>query len=88
MKNIWKNEKLWCAIAGAATVIIGKKVITSKKTRQIAVSGLAKGMKLQNDAREAFQNMKDEAADICYDAKTEAGLMEDEAVKNDEVTTE
>lgn len=88
MKNIWKNEKLWCAIAGAATVIIGKKVITSKKTRQIAVSGLAKGMKLQNDAKEVFQNMKDEAADICYDAKTEAGLMEDEAVKNDEVTTE
>ncbi|MBD5143527.1 MAG: DUF1490 domain-containing protein [Ruminococcus sp.] len=88
MKNIWKNEKLWCAIAGAATVIIGKKVITSKKTRQLAVSGLAKGMKLQNDAKEVFQNMKDEAADICYDAKTEAGLMEDETTESDEVTTE
>ena len=88
MKNIWKNEKLWCAIAGAATVIIGKKVITSKKTRQLAVSGLAKGMKLQNDAKEVFQNMKDEAADICYDAKTEAGLMEDETTESDEVTAE
>ncbi|MDE6706959.1 MAG: DUF1490 domain-containing protein [Oscillospiraceae bacterium] len=88
MKNIWKNEKLWCAIAGAATVIIGKKVITSKKTRQLAVSGLAKSMKLQNDAKEVFQNMKDEAADICYDAKTEAGLMEDETTESDEVTTE
>ncbi len=88
MKNIWKNEKLWCAIAGAAAVIVGKKVITSKKTRQLAVSGLAKGMKLQNDAKEAFQNMKDEAADICYDAKTEAGLAEDETAENDEVTAE
>ncbi len=88
MKNIWKNEKLWCAIAGAAAVIVGKKVITAKKTRQLAVSGLAKGMKLQNDAKEAFQNMKDEAADICYDAKTEAGLAEDETVENDEVTAE
>ncbi len=88
MKNVWKNEKLWCAIAGAATVIIGKKIITSKKTRQLAVSGLAKGMKLQNDAKEVFQNMKDEAADICYDAKTEAGLMEDETTESGEVTTE
>lgn len=86
--NVWKNEKLWCAIAGAATVIIGKKIITSKKTRQLAVSGLAKGMKLQNDAKEVFQNMKDEAADICYDAKTEAGLMEDETTESGEVTTE
>ncbi|MCM1227077.1 MAG: DUF1490 domain-containing protein [Clostridium sp.] len=85
MKNIWKNEKLWCAIAGAAAVIVGKKVITSKKTRQLAVSGIAKGMKLQADAKETFQNMKDEAADICYDAKTEAGLAEDE---NAEVTAE
>ena len=88
MKNVWKNEKLWCVIAGAATVIIGKKVITSKKTRQLAVSGLAKGMKLQNDAREAFQNMKDEAADICYDAKTEAGLTEDETAEDNEVIAE
>ncbi|MDE6005549.1 MAG: DUF1490 domain-containing protein [Oscillospiraceae bacterium] len=88
MKNIWKNEKLWCAIAGAATVIIGKKIITSNKTRQLAVSGLAKSMKLQNDAKELFQNMKDEAADICYDAKTEAGLIEDETTESGEVTTE
>lgn len=88
MKNIWKNEKLWCAIAGAATVIIGKKVLTSKKTRELAVSGLAKGMKLQNDAKEAFQNMKDEAADICYDAKAEAGLMDDKSEGTDEVTAE
>ena len=76
MNNILKNEKLLYAVAGAVTVIIGKKIITSKKARQLTVSGLAKGMKLQNDAKEAFQNMKDEAADICYDAKTEAGLAE------------
>ncbi len=88
MKNIWKNERLWCAVAGALTVIVGKKVVTSEKTRQLAVSGLAKGMKLHNDAKEVFQNMKDEASDICYDAKTKAGLMEDEIPENEEVTEE
>lgn len=78
MLSCFKNEKLWCVIGGAVAVIVGKKIVTSKKTRQLAVSGLAKGMKLQNDAKEVFQNMKDEAADICCDAKAEAGL-EDEA---------
>lgn len=81
--NLIKNEKILCALGGAAAVIVGKKVLTSKKTRQLAVSGLAQGMKFTHEAKEAFQNMKDEAADICYDAKTEAGIDEE---KESEVT--
>lgn len=78
MANIFKNEKFLCALGGAAAVIVGKKILTAKKTRQLAVSGLAKGMKLTHDAKEAFQNMKDEAADICYDAKVEADIDKEE----------
>ncbi len=78
MANIFKNEKFLCALGGAAAVIVGKKILTAKKTRQFAVSGLAKGMKLSHDAKEAFRNMKDEASDICYDAKTEAGIDQEE----------
>lgn len=51
-----------------------QKILKADKTRSLAVTGLAKGMKLQKDAKAAFQNMKDEASDICYDAKTEAGI--------------
>ena len=76
MANILKNEKLLCALGGAAAVILGKKVITSPKARECAVKGLAKGMKLQSDARAAYQSMKDEAQDLCYDAKVEAGIEE------------
>ena len=76
MLKVFKNEKLWCAVAGAAAVIVGKKILKADKTRSLAVTGLAKGMKLQKDAKAAFQNMKDEAADICCDAKAEAGLEE------------
>ena len=50
MLDILKNEKLWCAVAGAAAIVVGKKVLKSEKTRNLAVTGLAKGMKLQNDA--------------------------------------
>ena len=81
MLKVFKNEKLWCAVAGAAAVIVGKKILKADKTRSLAVTGLAKGMKRQKDAKAAFQNMKDEASDICYDAKTEAGIHEDAAAE-------
>ena len=74
MLKVFKNEKLWCAVAGAAAVIVGKKILKADKTRSLAVTGLAKGMKLQKDAKAKFQSMKDDAADLCYDAKAEAGI--------------
>ena len=86
MANILKYEKLLCALGGAAAVILGKKVITSPKARECAVKGLAKGMKLQSDAKAAYQSMKDEAQDLCYDAKAKAGIAEEAAAEpEDEV---
>ena len=76
MLKCFKDEKFWCAVG----VIVGKKIITAKKTRQLAVTGLAKGMKLKSDAQSALRSMKDEASDICYDAKVEAGIDDEEEV--------
>ena len=59
MKNIFKNEKFWLVAAGAAGVIVGKKIITAKNTRQHAIKGLAKGIILTSDAKSALQSMKD-----------------------------
>lgn len=87
MNNILKNEKLWLVVAGAAGALIGRKVLISKKTRELAVSGLAKGMKLTHDAKVVFQDMKDEAEDLCYDAKEKAGLTE-ESEETEECVTE
>ena len=85
MWKCFKNQKVWCAIGGAAAVIVGKKILTAKKTRELAVTVLAKGMKFTHDAKEAFQNMKDDAADLCYDAQVEAGVKEADN-DEDEVT--
>ena len=70
--SVWKNEKFWCVVAGVVGPAIIKKVIKAPKTREFAVKGLAEGMKITADAKAAFQDMKDEAADICNDAKKEA----------------
>ena len=80
MLTCFKDETFWCAVGGAAAVILGKKVVKAKKTRELAVTGLAKGMKLKSDAQSALRNMKDEASDICYDAKVEAGIDDEKEV--------
>ena len=89
MFGFFKNERFWCVAAGAAGVIAGERILKSKKARDIAVSGLAKGMKLKYDAEEALQSIKDDAEDICYDARKKAAqsenAVEEEAVKDNEV---
>ena len=86
MWSCFKKEKLWWAVGGGAALSVGKKIVTSKTARQVAVSGLAKGMKLQSDAKASFQNMKDEASDICCDARAEAGIDDAAAGSDEEVT--
>ena len=79
MLKVFKNQKVWLVVAGAAGGAVLKAVLKAKKTRELAVCGLAKGMKLGSDAKKVFQDMKDEAEDICYDASVEAGIAEEKA---------
>lgn len=50
----------------------GSQVAKSPKTRELCVAGMAKGMKLQQDARVTLQNMKEDAQDLCAEAKQKA----------------
>ena len=72
--SVWKNEKFWCVVAGVVGPAVIKKILKAPKTRECAVKGLAQGMKFTADAKATFQDMKDEAADICNDAKNQAGV--------------
>ena len=71
--NCLKNEKFLCFIGSAAAATLGVKALKSQAARRACVSGLAKGMRLHKDAQAAFQTMKEDAQDLCYDAKVEAG---------------
>ena len=72
LTDIIKNEELLCFAGGVLAATYGVKALKSEKARKTAVNGLAKCMKLQKDAQTAFQNMREEAEDICYDAKQQA----------------
>ena len=69
-----KCSKVLYFVGGAVAAVAGQKAVKSGKVRALCVSGLAAGMKLQKEAQVAFQNIKEEAVDICYDAakKTES----------------
>ncbi len=71
VKNFCESNSGKCFILGVASAIVGMKVLKNKKTREVCVSGVAKTMKLYKDAQVAFQNIKEEAEDICYDAVEE-----------------
>ncbi len=64
-----KDAKVICFAAGAATVVAVKKIVKSEKFRSACVQGIAKGMKIQQDAQEAFKNMKEDAEDLCHEAR-------------------
>ena len=58
MSGLFKNEKFWLVLAGAAGAIIGGKILKSPKTRELAVNGLAKGMMLRDDAKAELTSLK------------------------------
>ncbi len=60
---------LICFLGGIAAAAVTKLVVDSPKTRQYVVKGIAAGMKLTNEAREALQNAKEATADLCAEAK-------------------
>lgn len=68
-----KNEKFLYFVGGIAAATLGVKAITSQTARKACVTGLARGMKIHREAQAAFQTMKEDAQDLCYDAKIEAG---------------
>ncbi len=74
--NCLKSEKFLYFVGGIAAATVGVKALKSDTVRKACVSGLAKGMKIQKDAQAAFQTMKEDAQDLCYDAKVEAGCVE------------
>ena len=70
--EVVSESEILCFAGGVAAALVGAKVAKSPKTRELCVAGMAKGMKLQQDARVTLQNMKEDAQDLCAEAKQKA----------------
>ena len=56
---------------GIAAGLIGAYVLKSKTTKDLATKGMAGVISAKKDAEETFQDMKENAEDIVYDANFE-----------------
>ena len=67
MKDLLKNKTVLSFVGGIAATIAGAKFLKSDKARTMAVN--ASGMKLKDDAMATYETIKEDAKDICYEAK-------------------
>ena len=70
--RLLRNEKFLYFLGGIVATLAGAHAVKSGKAKRVAVKGLAAGMKFQKQAHESFQNIKEEATDICFEAAKEA----------------
>jgi hypothetical protein len=84
VKKILENGNLLAFAGGAAAALLAPKLLKSACVRKAAVSAVAKGMQLQNDAICAFSEICEDAQDIYCEAKDRAkGKAEDGAAREE-----
>ncbi|MDR1722199.1 MAG: DUF6110 family protein [Methanobrevibacter sp.] len=68
LDRIMEHKGLLLFAGGAITAIVAKKVIESDTAKKLAVKTVAKVMQVQDEAKEALLNIKEDAEDIRHDA--------------------
>ncbi len=71
LEYLTKERKVIFA-AGAATGLAVIKLLKTTKARELAVKGVASGIMLKDKVLETATNIKEEADDICAEAKMAA----------------
>ncbi|MFI3209086.1 MAG: DUF6110 family protein [Eubacteriales bacterium] len=69
MSDFFKKENLIIFAGGIVTGIVGLKVAKNEKTRKVIVKTLAQGMMTKDCVVEEYTNIREEADDICAEAK-------------------
>ncbi len=72
MKNLFGKEKMAYFVGGIALSVLGSALTKNGTMRKIAVNGLAKGMKLQQNAVSCYEGMKEEASDLYAEAQQQS----------------
>lgn len=79
MNDIFKRDNLLIFAGGIVTGLVGIKVVKCDKTRSTIVKALAKGMMAKDTVMEECTNIREEADDICAEARALASADAEEA---------
>ncbi len=83
MSDLFKKDNLLIFVGGIVTGIVGLKVVKTKKVRDAAVKTLAQGMMTKDCVVEEYTNIREEAEDICAEAKALAAAKADAKAEAD-----
>jgi hypothetical protein len=72
----FKNKYVIGFGVGVAASVLGYKAYRSKKLRKAVVRAVACGIKLRDDAKTTLDGIKEEAEDICAEAREQDGPQE------------
>ena len=71
MKDGRKNKTMWTFIGVAASALAGSKFVKRNTAHDLAVKGLAGGMKLKSDTTYKYETIKEDAKDLLEEAKVQ-----------------
>lgn len=77
MWDCFKKDCISCFAVGAVAGILGLKIVKTQKVRDLAVHGLAQGMMAKDCAMEELTNLREEAEEICNEAREMAKQKSD-----------
>lgn len=69
LDKIFEHKHALLFAGGIATAVIGKKILTSQKTKDCAAKSMAQVLTYKSEIEESIQDIKDNAEDIHEDAK-------------------
>ncbi|WP_249028702.1 DUF6110 family protein [Tannockella kyphosi] len=69
MFGFFKEEKVALFLGGVVAGIAGLQVAKTKKARELTVQGIAQGIILKDTVMEEVTNLREEAEEICNEAK-------------------
>ncbi len=72
MKNFVEKDNALFFLGGIVAGIIGLKALKTNKARDLAVSGIAKGLIAKDSIAEKVTNLKEDAEDLYAEAKVQA----------------
>lgn len=77
MFDRFKKDCWICVAAGAVAGIVGMKLVKTDKARKMAVQTIAYGMMAKDCAMEEVANLREEAEEICCEARAVAKQKSD-----------
>ena len=80
--SFFARKKVWTFVGGIAAGLVLPPLVKSKTARKAAVSVVAKGMSLKDEAQAACESIKEDAQDVYAEARQKAdegdGPVDDE----------